>query len=54
MHRDSRLRSVDVVSMVKYSNMHGHAHAHVEATIRCSAVWVLDEQFVPDPMRTAT
>ena len=39
-----------VVSMVEYSNT---MHGHVEAAIRRSAVWVSDDQFVPDYMRTA-
>jgi len=40
-----------VVSTVKYSNT---MHEHVEATVRRSAVWISDEQSVPEHMRTAT
>ena len=40
-----------VVSMVKYNNT---MHGHVEATVRRLAVWVSDDQVVPDHMQTAT
>ena len=40
-----------VVSMVKCSNT---MHGHVEATIRRSTIWISDDQFVPEHMRTAT